>query len=182
MINEEQVVLVDTQDRPIGRMEKIEAHRQGLLHRAFSVFILNSQGELLLQQRALEKYHSGGLWTNSCCSHPRPGEDLLHAGIRRLSEELGFETPLKKAFDFIYRAEMDNDLIEHEFDHVLVGYFDGVPELNPEEAANYRWVSLPAVKAEIEKNPEEFTVWFRICFKPFYRFMEDSLKPHAFAE
>jgi len=182
MMNQEQVVLVDTQDRPIGRMEKMEAHRQGLLHRAFSVFILNSQGELMLQQRALDKYHSGGLWTNSCCSHPRPGEDVLNAGARRLSEEMGFETQLRKAFDFIYRADLDNDMIEHELDHVLVGYFDGVPELNPTEAADYRWVSLPAVKAEIEKNPEDFTVWFRICFEPFYGFMKDSLKLHAIAE
>ena len=182
MTYEEQVVLVDTEDRPIGQMEKMEAHRKGLLHRAFSVFILNNNGELMLQQRAFEKYHSGGLWTNSCCSHPRPGENVLDAGTRRLQEEMGFKVPLEKAFDFIYKADLDNDLVEHELDHVLLGGFSGSPVLNPLEVASYRWISLPAVKAEMEEHPDRFTAWFRICFEPFHRYVNDSLKSIALAE
>lgn len=171
-MNQEEVILVDEMDRPIGRMEKMEAHRKGVLHRAFSVFIVNEQGELMLQQRAHHKYHSGGLWTNTCCSHPRPDEATLAAGERRLIEEMGFTTPLEELFQFTYRAELDNDLIEHELDHVLLGTFNEEPDLNPEEVSSYRWVSLDQVKAEMVQNPEAFTEWFKICFEPFYDFMQ----------
>ena len=133
----DQLILVDEQDNPIGTCEKMEAHRKGLLHRAFSVFIFDAQGRMLLQQRALSKYHSGGLWTNACCSHPFPGEDNLTAATRRLQEELGFTTSLRKAFDFYYRAAFDNGLTEHEFDHVFVGQYEGTLEVNPQEVMDY---------------------------------------------
>ena len=133
---ENQVILVNEQDAPIGVMEKMEAHKTGTLHRAFSIFIFNSQGEMLLQQRAKGKYHSGGLWTNACCSHPQPGEQVEKAAERRLMEELGFSTSLEKVFDFLYKAGLDNGLTEHEFDHVFVGEYNGAINFNTEEVAN----------------------------------------------
>lgn len=169
----EEVVLVDEMDRPIGRMEKMEAHREGVLHRAFSAFVLNDRGELMLQQRAFDKYHSGGLWTNTCCSHPRPEESVLVAGERRLIEEMGFTTPLKELFQFTYKAKLDNELTEYEYDHVLLGYYNEAPRLNSAEAADYRWVALPAVEAEIKEHPERFTEWFKICFEPFFEHMQE---------
>lgn len=162
---EEHVVLVNALDEGLGTMEKMEAHRAGLLHRAFSVFILNSKGELLLQQRAHHKYHSGGLWTNTCCSHPRDGESVLDAGRRRLVEEMGMQCQLAKGFDFIYRSELDGGLVEHEFDHVLFGTSDVAPVVNPDEVADYRYVSFEALRKEISAGPERFTTWFRICFE-----------------
>lgn len=162
---EEHVVLVNTLDQNEGTMEKMEAHREGRLHRAFSVFILNSRGELLLQQRAHHKYHSGGLWTNTCCSHPREGEDTIDAGKRRLVEEMGMQCQLEKGFDFIYRSELDGGLVEHEFDHVLFGMSDLTPTPNPEEVAGYRYVSFADLRLEMSANPEGFTTWFRICFE-----------------
>jgi isopentenyl-diphosphate delta-isomerase len=160
----EQVILVDEHDVLTGTMEKMAAHEKALLHRAFSVFIFNAQGDLLLQQRAKEKYHSGGLWTNSCCSHPRPGEETLAAATRRLREEMGFETPLEKIFDFVYKADFDNGLTEYEFDHVFVGYYDG--EINPDrkEVSDYAHVSMQEVAASMEEEPGKYTAWFHIAF------------------
>jgi isopentenyl-diphosphate delta-isomerase len=160
----EQVILVDEQDIEQGTMEKMEAHEKALLHRAISVFIFNSNGEMLLQQRAAGKYHSGGLWTNSCCSHPRPGEDTLVAATRRLREEMGFEVPIRKAFDFIYRAEFVNGLTEYEFDHVFVGYYDGKVAPDVKEVANYAHRSVQQIAVMLETEPGIFTAWFHIAF------------------
>lgn len=162
---EEQVVLVNTLDEAQGTMEKMAAHRQGVLHRAFSVFILNSRGELLLQQRAHHKYHSGGLWTNTCCSHPRDGEDVIDAGIRRLQEEMGMQCQLVKGFDFIYRSEFSDGLIEHEFDHVLFGRSDVPPVPNPDEVADTKYIDFPSLRADMAAQPNHYTTWFRICFE-----------------
>ena len=158
----QEVILVDSNDRPVGKMEKLEAHQKGLLHRAFSVFIFNRNNELLLQQRALEKYHSGGLWTNTCCSHPVPDESLESAGAKRLSEEMGFTAGLSRLFAFEYRVELDNQLIEHEYDHVLVGRYDGEIAPNPEEVMAYRWISMDDLLTELKQHPEAFTSWFKI--------------------
>jgi len=170
----EEVILVDSTDKALGLMEKMEAHRKGLLHRAFSVFIFNSNNELLLQQRAITKYHSGGLWTNSCCSHPRSGEEILQAGKRRLSEELGISCELKKAFDFIYKSELDNQLTEHEFDHVLFGKFDGEPVINTDEVESWKYMSIPDIQADIRTNPENYTEWFKICFEEAVSHIEQN--------
>ena len=162
---EEHVVLVNTLDQAQGTMEKMSAHKKGILHRAFSVFILNSKGELLLQQRAHHKYHSGGLWTNTCCSHPRDGETVIEAGVRRLQEEMGMKCQLAKGFDFIYRSELDGGLVEHEFDHVLFGRSDVPPVPNPEEVSDYKYISFKDMRAEMTARPDNFTTWFRICFE-----------------
>ncbi len=164
MSQREKVILVDESDQPLGAMEKIEAHRQALLHRAFSVFIFNSRGEMLLQQRAQEKYHSAGLWTNACCSHPRPGEDTRAAAIRRLREELGFTTDLQKLFEFTYRTAYDNGLTEFEFDHVFVGTYD--QEIFPDraEVSDYRYQSLPEIESELASAPSTFSSWFQLAF------------------
>lgn len=161
----ENVILVDTNDTPVGQMEKLNAHLKGELHRALSVLIFNSDGELLLQQRAFSKYHTPGLWSNTCCSHPRPGEDSLEAATRRLQEEMGFTTPLIKSFDFIYKAHFDNGLIEHEFDHVFFGTFDGNPVINTEEANDFKWVKLSFLMEDMRSSPENYTVWFRIIME-----------------
>ena len=166
---EEEVILVDTSDNPIGTMPKMEAHEKAALHRAFSVFIINKEGQLMLQQRALHKYHSPGLWTNTCCSHQRLGETNLEAGARRLQEEMGFETPLEELFSFIYKAPFDNGLTEHELDHVLLGYYDAVPEINEEEVASWKWMDLEQVAEEKKTKPENYTVWFKIIFDRFYK-------------
>ncbi|TMM31015.1 isopentenyl-diphosphate Delta-isomerase [Polaribacter aestuariivivens] len=165
---EEQVILVDTNDQQIGLMEKIEAHEKALLHRAFSVFIFNKKGELMLQQRAASKYHSPLLWTNTCCSHQREGESNIEAGKRRLQEEMGFTTELKEVFSFMYKAPFDNGLTEHEFDHVMVGNYEEAPKLNKKEAENYKWMTLEAVKADIKNKPEIYTEWFKIIFDKSY--------------
>lgn len=160
----EQVILVDDQDQPLGTMEKMAAHQQGLLHRAFSVFVFNSRGEMLLQRRALSKYHSGGLWTNTCCSHPRPGEAVADAALRRLQEEMGFTTPLQKVFDFVYRASFHNGLVEHEFDHVFVGAYEGVMQLNPEEVMEAAYWPVDEIGRRLKASPDEFTEWFALAF------------------
>ncbi len=165
---EEQVILVDENDTPVGLMEKIEAHEKALLHRAFSVFIFNKKGELMLQQRAGSKYHSPLLWTNTCCSHQREGETNIEAGKRRLQEEMGFSTDLKEVFSFIYKAPFDNGLTEHELDHVMIGFYDDAPKLNKEEAEAYKWMPLEDVKKDIEENPQLYTAWFKIIFKKSY--------------
>ncbi len=161
----ENVILVDTNDTPVGQMEKQKVHLKGELHRALSVLIFNSDGEVLLQQRAFSKYHTPGLWSNTCCSHPRPDEDSLNAATRRLSEEMGFTTPLFKSFDFVYKAHFDNGLIEHEFDHVFFGTFDGDPIVNPEEANGFKWVKLNSLMEDMRSAPENYTVWFRIIME-----------------
>jgi len=145
-------------------MDKMEAHKKGLIHRAFSIFIFNSRGEMLLQQRAFNKYHSAGLWSNSCCSHPYPGEEVGEAARRRLNEELGFETSLEKIFDFIYHVSFENGLVENEFDHVFAGYFDGAIKKNPEEVNDYAFRSMGQIREELTNKPEKYTEWFKISF------------------
>jgi len=169
---EEKVILVNQKDEPIGLMPKMEAHEKGLLHRAFSVFIFNERNELMLQQRALSKYHSPGLWTNTCCSHQREGESNIEAGKRRLQEEMGFSTDLKDTISFIYKAPFDNGLTEHEFDHILVGNYNDAPELNLEEAESWKWMDLEEVKNDMELNPSVYTEWFKIIFDKYYQSIE----------
>lgn len=159
----DQVILVNEQDEEIGFMDKLEAHRQAQLHRAFSVFIFNDKGEMLLQQRAEHKYHSGGLWTNACCSHPGPGEETPAAATRRLQEEMGFSTPLTKIFDFTYRAEFENGLVEHEYDHVFLGVYSGNIHPDPNEVQDYCHKTLDDLKHSIENDPGAFTAWFHIA-------------------
>jgi isopentenyl-diphosphate delta-isomerase len=165
MDNKEFVILVDEQDQEIGLMEKMEAHEKGVLHRAFSVFVFNNQGQFLLQQRAFSKYHSGGLWTNTCCSHPRKGETVLDAATRRLQEEMGFVVPLDAQFSFIYFRKLDNDLIEHELDHVFFGKFNGIPAINHDEVASYKYVDKEELIEDMKANPTNYTEWFKICFE-----------------
>lgn len=157
----EEVVLVDEKDNEIGVSEKLEAHRSGQLHRAFSIFIFNSKGDMLLQQRATDKYHSGGLWTNACCSHPRPNESTLQAAERRLKEELGMGAPLKFLFSFQYKADFENGLTEHELDHVFIGTSNTTPVLNKEEAMAYQYVSPEHLLEDIKKQPDQYTFWFK---------------------
>ncbi len=171
---EELVVLVDKNDNQIGLMPKMEAHEKAVLHRAFSVFTFNNKGELLLQQRAAHKYHSPLLWTNTCCSHQREGETNIEAGKRRLQEEMGFTTELKEVFSFIYKAPFENGLTEHELDHVMVGDFDGEPNINKEEVESYKWMLLEDVKKDIENNPDIYTEWFKIIFKESYKKLKNA--------
>ena len=166
---EEKVILVDKNDNQIGLMPKMEAHEKGILHRAFSIFIFNSENQILLQKRSSSKYHSGGLWTNTCCSHPRDGEDIIDEGARRLSEEIGIKADLNLSFNFIYRAELENGLIEHEFDHVLIGEFNGLPILNKDEAEDWKWISVEDLRKDIKENEKDYTVWFVIAFDYFYK-------------
>jgi isopentenyl-diphosphate delta-isomerase len=163
-MHDEKVILVDEHDMMLGTMEKLEAHQKGVLHRAFSLFVFNNSGELILQQRDLRKYHSPGLWSNTCCSHPREGESVEQAAHRRLVEEMGFDTQLEKRFSFIYKADVGQGLTEHEFDHVLFGFSDAAPRLNPEEAMAWEAVSTDALSRSMSENPEMYTVWFRIAW------------------
>lgn len=171
----EHVILVNTQDEAIGTMEKMEAHEKALLHRAFSVFVFNKNKELLLHQRADAKYHSGGLWTNTCCSHPRPDETVLGAAHRRLVEEMGFDCEIKPAFHFIYHAELDQGLTEHELDHVLIGEFNDIPIPNPEEVKSYQWMTLIDIEKDLKTNPNKYTEWFKICFDEVWNFMQSEI-------
>ena len=171
---EEYVILVDENDNKIGLMPKLMAHEKALLHRAFSVFILNDKGELMLQQRALDKYHSPGLWTNTCCSHQREGETNIEAGQRRLQEEMGFVTELSETTSFIYKAPFDNGLTEYELDHVMVGQYNDAPKINPEEVASWKWMDLEDVKVDIAMHPESYTEWFKIIFDKFYHHISVS--------
>lgn len=161
----ENVILVDVNDTEIGVMEKLEAHRLGKLHRAFSFLIFNSAGELMLQRRARTKYHSGGLWTNTCCSHPQPGEQTSVAARRKLKHEMGIDVEPTFMFKFKYNVRVDNNLVEHEIDHVFTGTYDGIPDLNQEEAEDWRFASLYSIREEIKKKPEQFTVWFKLIIK-----------------
>lgn len=174
----EQVILVDAQDRQVGSMEKMEAHLKGELHRAFSIFIFNNNNEMLLQQRAITKYHSGGLWTNACCSHPRPNEETIDAADRRLQEELGFATPLTKIFDFQYNASFDNGLIEHEFDHVFIGYYGGNITPNPEEVQEVCYMSIEDILASVQSEPNIYTAWFCIAFPKVVEWIAHSKNNH----
>ena len=162
------VILVNQANEQLGTMPKMEAHEKGVLHRAFSVFVMNKEGEIMLQQRAAHKYHSPSLWTNTCCSHQREGETNIEAGVRRLKEEMGFETELKELFSFVYKAEFDNGLTEHELDHVMLGHYEGAPEINSEEVSGWKWMLPEDIKADIAQNPDEYTAWFKIIFDRFY--------------
>jgi len=173
------IVLVDSQDRAVGLGEKMDVHRRGLLHRAFSAFVFDAAGRLLLHQRAFGKYHCGGLWTNTCCSHPGPDETAAEAGERRLAEEMGFSCALTPLFGFEYRAELDHGLVEHEYDHVLVGTSDAVPAPDPEEVAAYEWVALDEVERRVHAHPERFTPWFRIALPRVVAALASSRRPVA---
>ncbi len=159
------VILVDEKDDVIGYMKKMEAHRLGLLHRAFSILIFNSNLELLMHQRAKSKYHSGGLWTNTCCSHQHQDEDTLSAAHRRLLEEMGFDCTLEERFSFLYKADMASGLTEHEYDHVLVGRYDGTVDLNPHEVEAYEWVSWEVLRERLQAEPEQYTAWFHHIYE-----------------
>tara|TARA_B100001027_G_scaffold199674_1_gene158539 strand:+ start:8195 stop:8713 length:519 start_codon:yes stop_codon:yes gene_type:complete len=169
---EEKVILVDKNDNQVGLMPKLEAHEKGFLHRAFSVFIFNNKYQLLLQKRASSKYHSGGLWTNTCCSHPREDEDTLDAANRRLNEEMGIKTSLRKVYDFIYEAKLDNNLIEHEFDHVFYGLYDEDPIINKDEVDDFKWIDMETLNDSIINNGDNYTVWFKIAFEYFYNYLK----------
>jgi len=158
------VILVDEMDRPLGTMEKMEVHQKALLHRAFSVFIFNEKGEMLLQKRAANKYHSAGLWTNACCSHPRPGTNTMNAAVQRLQEEMGFITVLEKVFDFIYKTPFDNGLTEYEFDHVFVGTYDGNIDPDPREVADFCFMPVDEIKNSMQSHADKYTAWFKIAF------------------
>jgi len=170
-MQEENVILVNEKNEKIGLMPKMEAHEKAVLHRAFSVFIFNDNDELMLQQRAHSKYHSPGLWTNTCCSHQRDGETNIEAGTRRLQEEMGFVTTLKEAGSFIYKAPFDNGLTEHEYDHIMVGHYNDDPIINTDEVASFKWMLLSDVKADIDCQPENYTEWFKIIFDKFYDYI-----------
>jgi isopentenyl-diphosphate Delta-isomerase len=170
----EEVILVNEQDEETGIMEKLEAHRKAVLHRAFSVFIFNHKGEMLLQQRSLHKYHSGGLWTNACCSHPRPGEETMAAASRRLNEEMGFQTPIKKIFDFTYKAEFDNGLTEFEFDHVFAGEYNGIITADPEEVSDYCFKDLEAIRQSLKSHPKKYTAWFHLAFPKIEKWLVEK--------
>lgn len=173
MKKEELVVLVNENNEQIGLMPKLEAHQKAVLHRAFSVFILNDKNELMLQQRAADKYHSPLLWANTCCSHQRENETNLEAGNRRLQEEMGFTTELKELFSFVYKAPFDNGLTEHELDHVMIGYYNQSPIINTNEVQDWKWMDIDLVRKDIQENPEIYTAWFKIIFNEFYHFLEE---------
>jgi isopentenyl-diphosphate delta-isomerase len=173
-MEKEEVILVDEFDNELGFMEKMEAHRKGVLHRAFSVFIFNSKGEILLQKRAKSKYHCGGLWSNTCCSHPRKNESLASATTRRLNEEMGMKVDVFYTFSFIYKAELDQGLIEHEFDHVYVGYSNDIPICNPDEVEGYCYLSPEELLMGFRKHPDEYTPWLQICLKELMGYLNKS--------
>jgi len=159
----DKVILVDESDRVVGESEKLKAHKDGLLHRAFSIFIFNSDNKLLIHKRAANKYHSAGLWTNTCCSHPKPGETTIEAAIRRLNEEMGMHCKLNFAFSFVYETTFDNGLIEHEYDHVFIGVSDELPTPNPTEVSDWQYANLQDIQTDIQNRPSEYTEWFKIC-------------------
>lgn len=173
-LNFNEVVLVDSNDIELGTMEKLEAHEKGLLHRAFSVFLFNDKGEMLIQKRADTKYHSAGLWSNSCCSHPAKNETIEEAAKRRLVEEIYIETELKKLFSFEYRAELNRNLVEHELDHVLIGFCNSFQKINPEEVSEMKFVSMNELKEDLAKFPENYTAWFKIIINTYW----DNFTPH----
>jgi isopentenyl-diphosphate delta-isomerase len=161
---EKKVILVNEKDEVTGTAGKMEAHSKGMLHRAFSIFVFNKRGEMLLQRRALDKYHSGGLWTNTCCSHPEPGEATEEAATKRLKEEMGFETPIARIFDFVYRARLDNGLTEYEFDHVFAGEYEGPVPYNPSEVMDIAFTPMEQLEISLNREPGQYTEWFRVAF------------------
>jgi len=165
--------------REIGTQEKMQSHRESRLHSAFSVFVFNAVGELLLQRRARTKYHSGGLWTNTCCSHPRPGESYYNAARRRLNEEMGFDCELTELFSFIYRIQLDNSLFEHELDHVFAGSYNGQPTPNPDEVDDWKWMNVSTLKQDVRETPENYTYWFKLTLD---RVVEQSQKVSFYNE
>ena len=167
-MDEERVILVNENDEEVGTMPKMEAHEKAILHRAFSIFIMNEKGETMVQQRAADKYHSPLLWTNTCCSHQRHGESNIEAGKRRLLYEMGFETELKEIFSFIYKAPFDNGLTEHELDHVMLGHFEDDPKINTSEVADWKWMKPSEIRKDISTSPDKYTAWFKIIFERFY--------------
>lgn len=171
-MKEELVILVDENDRQVGLMPKMEAHEKALLHRAFSVFVFNDQNQLMIQRRAAHKYHSPGLWTNTCCSHQREGETNIEAGKRRLMEEMGFTTSLTENISFIYKAPFDNGLTEHEYDYILLGDYNDEPDINPDEVSEWKWMSLEDIEKDMKVHPEQYTEWFKIIFDKFYNQIE----------
>lgn len=177
----QEVILVNEADEAIGSMEKMEAHEKALLHRAFSVFLFNRKGEMLLQKRAATKYHSPSLWTNACCSHPIPGEETKDAALRRLEEELGFTTAINKAFHFTYKAVFDNGLTEHEFDHVFVGEYEGNMQLNADEVSEVCYKSMSDIKSDIEHKAGDYTEWFKIAFPLLEEWLQQNKSTHAAA-
>ena len=170
-MNEDNVILVDVDDNQIGLMPKLEAHEKGVLHRAFSVFIFNNKGELMLQRRALSKYHSPGLWTNTCCSHQRDGESNILAAKRRLNEEMGFVTELIEKTSFVYKANFDNGLTEHELDHIIVGKYNHSPVINSSEVDSWKWMSMEDIRNNINDQPHNYTAWFKIIFEKYYKYI-----------
>lgn len=164
------VVLVDKDDKEVGIEEKLRAHQNGgHLHRAFSIFVFNSKGETLLQRRAIGKYHGGGLWTNTTCSHPRPGEGIIDAAHRRLKEEMGFDCEINEVFNFVYRADMGNGLTEHEYDHVIFGRFEGKPKPNPDEVSDWKWIKLESLAQDVDKDPAKYSPWLKIAMDKVVR-------------
>lgn len=175
MMDNDLVILVDVNDRETGLKDKLDAHRDGDLHRAISVFLFDAAGRMLLQRRAMSKYHSGGLWTNACCSHPKEGEAVRNAAIRRLQEEMGITCDnLVRVFSFTYKADVGNGLTEHELDHVFIGTSDALPVINPSEVMDHRYLSLEEVAKELEETPGNYTAWFRIIFSHIKSIRKDS--------
>lgn len=174
--NNDQVILVNERDEWVGSADKMKAHKEGLLHRAFSVFVMNSNNEILLHQRALDKYHSGGLWTNACCSHPRVGESTHAAAHRRLQEEMGFDCEVEQVFTYCYKSEVNNGLIEHEFDHVYFGYYDGDIKPNKAEVNEYKFLPISEVTCWMEKQPQNFTPWFKMLWPEFLEYFATRKK------
>jgi isopentenyl-diphosphate delta-isomerase len=170
----DELILVDRNDNELGSEDKMEAHEKGKLHRAFSIFVFNSKGEMLLQQRAMTKYHCGGLWTNACCSHPNPGEKTINAAHRRLKEEMGFDCELKEVFSFIYKAVLDHGLTEHEYDHFFIGFCDKKITPNKTEACGYKFVKTDELLKAIKKNPEKYTPWFKIALPKVIDYIEKN--------
>lgn len=170
----EDVILVDEKDQQIGTMEKLEAHEKGVLHRAFSIFLFNKKGEMLLQKRAMEKYHTPGLWTNTCCSHPRTNETIDEALQRKLKQEMGITCEVQKAFQFLYKSELESGLIEHELDHVYYGYFDESPNPNPEEVSDWKYSSITDIREEFKNHPEQYTPWFKIIFERMTKYAKSG--------
>ena len=170
----DKVVLVDENDKEVGIGEKLSVHQEGKLHRAFSIFIFNSGKALLLQKRIKAKYHSGGLWANTCCSHPRPGETTIEAAHRRLNEELGFDCELKEVFSFTYQVKFINNLFEHEYDHVFIGKYNGEPSPNPEEVCDWKWINVEELRRDIQENPDAYAYWLRISINRLVSFLENS--------
>jgi isopentenyl-diphosphate Delta-isomerase len=160
----DQVVVVSRRDRRMGVVDKLAAHRLGVLHRALSIFVFDESGRLMLQRRAVGKYHSAGQWSNTCCTHPRPGEPVVTAAHRRLREEMGFDCPLRRLGSFVYRARLDNGMLEHELDHLFVGRFEGTPAPNPGEVMDWRWVTVDGLAAEMGDRPGDFTPWFALAW------------------